>query len=62
VPALIRVLHEPNDAYLAEAAVEALGKMDNVEADKAVRAASQHHFARVRTKARECGHAGSNRC
>ena len=61
VPALIRVLHETNDAYLAEAAVEALNKIDNVEAVKVVRAACQHHFARVRAKARECYPAGSNR-
>ena len=53
VPALIRVLHETTDAYLAEAVVEALSKIDNVEAAKVVRAACQHHFTpRPRESAR----------
>ena len=53
VPALIEVMNETPDAYLAEAAVEALRKIDNAEAIKAVRAARRHRFARVRAKVRE---------
>jgi len=42
-----------NDAFLAESAVEALGKIGGDAAAAAVRAATQHSSLRVRVKARD---------
>lgn len=53
VPALIKTLNSTGDAYLAEAAAEALSKIGSAEAIDAVRTALQHQFVRVRARARE---------
>lgn len=53
VPALIEILNCTGDAYLAEAALEALGKIRGTEAFNAVRAALGHRFVGVRARARE---------
>ncbi len=53
VPALIKILRKRKDAFLAENAAEALGKIGGSAATTAVRAATQHSSLRVRVKARE---------
>lgn len=53
VPELIKMLNETADFYLAEAVVEALGKVGDTQARNAVHAALRHRFARVRARAGE---------
>jgi HEAT repeat protein len=53
VPALAKIVRKTKDAFLAESAVEALGKIGGELATRAVRTAAKHSSLRVRVKARE---------